>query len=187
MYFLGDSAVKNSAIHQGRRHRLDPCIGKIPRRRKWQPTPVFLPGKSQGQRSLVGYSPWDCSKESDTAWPPNSNNKNKMSLDLSFQRCSGKPLQLIFTSDIAYCTSNCVPRAHATGYELMPLSFKVLKWYELMPLSFKVFISASEDFLHPMLLKVKTCTVVKTLCFQCRGFGFNSNPRTKIPHAAWDK
>ena len=27
-------------------------------RRKWQPTPVFLPGKSHGQRSLVGYSPW---------------------------------------------------------------------------------------------------------------------------------
>ena len=33
-------------------------------RRKWQPTPVFLPGKSQGQRILVGYSPWGC-KESD--------------------------------------------------------------------------------------------------------------------------
>ena len=34
-------------------------------RRKWQPTPVFLPGKSHGQRSLVGYSPQG-SKESDT-------------------------------------------------------------------------------------------------------------------------
>ena len=34
-------------------------------RRKWQPTPVFLPGKSHGQRSLVGYSPWG-RKESDT-------------------------------------------------------------------------------------------------------------------------
>ena len=31
---------------------------KIPWRRKWQPTPVFLPGESHGQRSLVGYSPW---------------------------------------------------------------------------------------------------------------------------------
>ena len=35
-----------------------------PRRRQWQPTPELLPGKSHGQRSLVGYSPWDC-KESD--------------------------------------------------------------------------------------------------------------------------
>ena len=33
-------------------------------RRKWQPSPVFLPGKSHGQRSLVRYSPWGC-KESD--------------------------------------------------------------------------------------------------------------------------
>ena len=31
----------------------------IPWRRKWQPTPVFCPGKSHGQRNLVGYSPWD--------------------------------------------------------------------------------------------------------------------------------
>ena len=38
----------------------------IPWRRKWQPTPVFLPGKSHGWRSLVGYSPWGC-KESDMA------------------------------------------------------------------------------------------------------------------------
>ena len=34
-------------------------------RRKWQPAPVFLPGKFHGQRCLAGYSPWDC-KESDT-------------------------------------------------------------------------------------------------------------------------
>ena len=40
-------------------------VEKIPWRRKWQPTPVFLPGKSHRQRSLVGYSPWGC-KESDT-------------------------------------------------------------------------------------------------------------------------
>ena len=41
-----------------RRPRFNPCIRKIPWRRKWQPTPVFLPGKSCGQRSLAGYSPW---------------------------------------------------------------------------------------------------------------------------------
>ena len=33
-------------------------IRKIPQRRKWQHTPAFFPGKSHGQRSLVGYSPW---------------------------------------------------------------------------------------------------------------------------------
>ena len=43
-----------------RRKRLvfDPWVGKIPWSRKWQPTPVFLPGESCGQRSLAGYSPW---------------------------------------------------------------------------------------------------------------------------------
>ena len=43
----------------------DPWVRKIPWRRKWQSTPVFLPGESHGQRSLAGYSPRDC-KESDT-------------------------------------------------------------------------------------------------------------------------
>ena len=44
----------------------DLWVGKIPWRRKWQPTPVFWPGKSHGQRSLKGYSPWGC-QESDTS------------------------------------------------------------------------------------------------------------------------
>ena len=42
------------------RHRLDPWVRKIPWRTKWQPTPVFLPGESHGQRSLAGYIPWGC-------------------------------------------------------------------------------------------------------------------------------
>ena len=37
---------------------LNPWIRNIPWRRKWQPTPVFLPGKSHGWRSLAGWSPW---------------------------------------------------------------------------------------------------------------------------------
>ena len=36
----------------------DPWVGKMPWRRKWQPTLVFLPGESLGQSSLAGYSPW---------------------------------------------------------------------------------------------------------------------------------
>ena len=41
-----------------KKRRFDPWVGKIPWRRKWQSTLVFLPGKSHGQRSLAGYSPW---------------------------------------------------------------------------------------------------------------------------------
>ena len=42
---------------QCRRHRFHPWVRKILWRRKWQPTPVFLPGESHGQKSMVGYSP----------------------------------------------------------------------------------------------------------------------------------
>ena len=45
--------------------KFHPCIGKIPWRRKWQPTPVILPGESHRQRSLAGYGPWG-HKELDT-------------------------------------------------------------------------------------------------------------------------
>ena len=48
-----------------KRLRFDPWVGKIPWRRAWQPTVVFLPGESHGPRSLVGYSPWG-HKELDT-------------------------------------------------------------------------------------------------------------------------
>ena len=43
---------------QCKRHRFDPWVRKIPCRRKWLPTLVFLSGKSHGQKRLVGYSPW---------------------------------------------------------------------------------------------------------------------------------
>ena len=49
-----------SGKEQCRRHErcgFNPCVGKIPCRRKWQLTPGFLPGESHGERSLVSYSP----------------------------------------------------------------------------------------------------------------------------------
>ena len=61
----GGSAVKNPPANaRDLRHGFDPQVGKIPWRRAWQLTPLFLPGESHGQRSLAGYSPW-AYKESD--------------------------------------------------------------------------------------------------------------------------
>ena len=54
--FPGCSVVKN--VCQCRSHRFGPWVGKISWRRKWQSIPAFSPGKSQGQRSLPGCSPW---------------------------------------------------------------------------------------------------------------------------------
>ena len=62
----GDASDEESTCQRRRSKRLrfDPWVGKIPWRRAWQPTPVFLPGEFHGQKSLVGYSPWG-HKESD--------------------------------------------------------------------------------------------------------------------------
>ena len=55
-------SLSDSVCLQCSRPGFDPWVRKIPWRRKWQPTPVFLPGESHGRRSLVGYSPWGCKK-----------------------------------------------------------------------------------------------------------------------------
>ena len=49
-----------------RRQGFDPWVGKLPWRKKWKLTPVFLLRKPHGKRSLVGYSPW-CCEDSDTS------------------------------------------------------------------------------------------------------------------------
>ena len=54
---------------RSRRPRFDPWIGRIPWSREWQPTPIFLPGKSHGQRSLGGYSPWGLKESNMTGNP----------------------------------------------------------------------------------------------------------------------
>ena len=59
------SSGSNAIPLQSRRPRIDSWVGKIPWIRKWQPTPVFVPGEFRGQMSLEGYSPWG-RKELDT-------------------------------------------------------------------------------------------------------------------------
>ena len=59
LHFPGGPGGKELACQcrRHKRHRFNPWVGKIPWRRAWQPTPVFLPGELHGQRSLVGYNP----------------------------------------------------------------------------------------------------------------------------------
>ena len=59
--FPGGSVVKNLSANAAD-ISFNPWVGKIPWRRKWQPTPVFLLGKSHEQRSLAGYNPWGCKR-----------------------------------------------------------------------------------------------------------------------------
>ena len=55
--------MQTKARAAGEAGSINSWVGKIPWRGKWQPTPVFLPRKSHGQRNLMGYR-WGC-KESD--------------------------------------------------------------------------------------------------------------------------
>ena len=61
-----------------RRLRFHPWVRKIPWNRKWQPTPGFLPGESQGGRSLVGYSPWGCKEPVMTQWLSTHYQRNRL-------------------------------------------------------------------------------------------------------------
>ena len=53
---------KESTCQAGDMSSFHPWVEKFPWRRKWQPTPLFLPEISHGQRSPAGYSPWGCKR-----------------------------------------------------------------------------------------------------------------------------
>ena len=68
---LGNNLVSSKLVKkylQCRRPGYNHQVGKIPWRRKWQPTPVFLPGEFHGQRNRAGYSPWDHRELDTTVW-----------------------------------------------------------------------------------------------------------------------
>ena len=71
---------------QCRRPGSDPWVGKIPWSRKRQPTPIFLPRESHGQRSLVDYHPWG-HKEPDTTKQLSTHTSVRWSLEHYASRC----------------------------------------------------------------------------------------------------
>ena len=82
---------------QCRRHKrrgFDPWVGKIPWRRKWQPTPTLLPGKFHGQRSLVGYSPWD-GKESVMTEAPQTKTEVIDTLEIFIAVSEGETVEIM--------------------------------------------------------------------------------------------
>ena len=78
-------------MQERRKQRFNPRVGKIPWRRTWHPTPVFLPGESHGQRSLVGYSPW-----------------GHKELDMTEHACAAAGMR------------GCASEADGTGFETLP-------------------------------------------------------------------
>ena len=87
--FLSGASGKESAYQYRRCKRcgFEPWVRKIPWWRKWQPTPVFLPGKSHGQKSLVGSSPWSCRVRHDWATKLNWTDSEKFGFILINNAC----------------------------------------------------------------------------------------------------
>ena len=87
--------VKNPPANAGdMKPEFDPRVGKIPWRRAWQPTPVFLLGESHAQRSLVGYSP-EGHKEPDmteVTWHTHTHMHNDKGIDLTIRYNNSKSI-----------------------------------------------------------------------------------------------
>ena len=91
----------------------NPWVGKIPWERKWQPTPVLLPGKSRGRRILEGYSPWGCKESDMTEW-----------LHFHFLQC----LYFSFTYFTLYGTLSRTPGLSSSLYEATRSGFHCLSY-----------------------------------------------------------
>ena len=88
----------------------DPWVGKIPWRRKWLSIPVFLPGKSHGQRNLAGYSPWGHRVGHD--WATNTTTLNKYAaFQYNVYKSNQSSLLNLDFSAVDYVSSNLWTRA----------------------------------------------------------------------------
>ena len=101
--FPGGASGKDPAYRCRRckRSRLDPWVRKIPWRRAWPPTPVFLPGESHGQRSLAGYSPWG-RKELDMTEATHAHVIYQLNLQMAI--INGNTAWQMLWVDFIYCT-----------------------------------------------------------------------------------
>ena len=98
-----------------RRPGFNPWVRKIPWRRKWQPTPLFLPGKTYGWRSLAGYSPWGRKELEVTEWLHLTSYVNKeggKKVQDTFENCN-----LFIHSPSVYWLSTCAKHLKVLGIQ----------------------------------------------------------------------
>ena len=114
------SNQKQSPLHSYRRCRFNPWVRRIPWRRKWQSTPLFLPGKYHG---LVGYSPWG-HKNLDTIYRLNNNNNGsyREKLPARFLRENKSPWGLVECLLWSIPHPDNTPHSHMNPKELTVLS-----------------------------------------------------------------
>ena len=118
---------------QCRRSRFDPWLEKIPWRRKWQPTPIFLPGEFHGQRSLVGYSLWGRKEADVIEWLTLSHIWH----DLATIHTNANPLSS-FLSSPYFSISSLSISWKTLLYIFLILKFLHIKVYNMWDLSLKI-------------------------------------------------
>ena len=115
---LGGASGKEPTCQSRRqkRPRFHPWIRKIPWRRAWQPTPVFLPRETHGQRSLAGYSPWG-HKELDTTQRLSKHTLKDGFTSMFFYHVSSINTQkpLIFSTTIGHGLTERKPTGQVKG------------------------------------------------------------------------
>ena len=92
------------------RWRFDSWVGKIPWTRKWQPTPVFLPGKFHGQKSPLGYSLWG-RKRVGHDWAHSIHTRSKVGITTETEQNR----RLLFTSSGLELLVRCMPTLAITS------------------------------------------------------------------------
>ena len=113
---------KESAC-QCRRPGFNPWVSKIPWRRKWQPTPVFLPRESYGQRSLVGYSldckEWDMTEHAHSEWNARYTERWEITLAAGMR---------VFPETLPLASGSCLTFLSSCFHFLWPLPLWVGIW-----------------------------------------------------------
>ena len=120
---------------QCRRHKrcgFDVWVGKIPWRRAWQRTPVFLLRKSHGQRRLVGYSPWGRKELDATERLMHADTQVILSHSISLSKCRGNPvlIDLVTLAEISDIIKTVIrrktPAFSSAGSDLLHSLWKLL-------------------------------------------------------------
>ena len=135
MDFPGSASSREPACQcrSRKRHGFSPWFGKISWRRAWQPTPVFLPGESHGQRNLMGYSLWGRKRVrhdlgTKQQWIVSALTKY-LSSQGALMRWVPTELNWPFTQKSNFCSCQLIPPLACNG--LFVLSLGAVLWHKL--------------------------------------------------------
>ena len=170
-------------MQETKRLGFDPWVRKIPWRRAWQPTPVFLPGESHGQRSLVGCGPWG-HKELDMTEVTQHTRKGNLTIAIKYtllQQLNGSifcktkhPNLTIYCGFSAMFSVWHTPLCHLAGWDYLLIT---AFWY----LSNSTFwVGSKVHMLHPKFCPRTNRVVTLRVCYTHNTLHKQTSMRRKL-------